>query len=83
MMILKERRRRRSRQQKLNKQPVKVYIIPLYGNAFILCIEEYEKLKANVTMLTEEKLQLQDKLEISTSGKTISILIHNLYYLLL
>ena len=44
---------------------------------FILCIEEYEKLKANVTMLTEEKLQLQDKLEISTSGKTISILIVN------
>ena len=48
----------------------------------LFCVEEYEKLKANVTMLTEEKLQLQDKLEISTSGKTISILIHNLYYLL-
>ena len=45
-------------------------------------VEEIEKLKANVTMLTEEKSQLQDKLEISTSGKTISILIHNLYYLL-
>ncbi|XP_019862287.1 PREDICTED: uncharacterized protein LOC109590875, partial [Amphimedon queenslandica] len=29
--------------------------------------EEIDKLKANVIMLTEEKLQLQDKLEISTS----------------
>ena len=48
----------------------------------LFCAEEIEKLKANVTMLTEEKLQLQDKLEISTSGKTISLLIHNLYYLL-
>ena len=45
-------------------------------------VEKIEKLKANITMLTEEKSQLQDKLEISTSGKTISILIHNLYYLL-
>ena len=45
-------------------------------------VEEIEKLKANITMLTDGKSQLQDKLEISTSGKTISILIHNLYHLL-
>ena len=43
---------------------------------------EYEKLEAKVAILNEEKSKLQDKLEIATSGRTISILIHNLYYLL-
>ena len=35
-------------------------------------VEENEKLKANITMLTEEKLQLEEKNHNST-GNTISV----------
>ena len=48
----------------------------------LFCLVECEKLEAKVAMLNEEKSKLQDKLEIATSGRTINILIHNLYYLL-
>ena len=58
-------------------------MISLYGNIMhLFCLVECEKLEAKVAMLNEEKSKLQDKLEIATSGRTINILIHNLYYLL-
>ena len=45
----------------------------------IFCVEEIEKLKANITMLTEEKLQLEEKNDNST-GNTISIASYSVYF---
>uniref|UniRef100_A0A1X7SX95 Uncharacterized protein n=1 Tax=Amphimedon queenslandica TaxID=400682 RepID=A0A1X7SX95_AMPQE len=42
-------------------------------------IEEIEKLKANITMLTEEKSELEEKNENST-GNTISIARYSVYF---
>ena len=42
-------------------------------------VEEIEKLKANITMLTEEKLQLEEKNDNST-GNSISIASYSVYF---
>ena len=57
-------------------------VICYYVIIHLFCSVECEKLEAKVAILNEEKSKLQDKLEIATSGKTVSILIHNLYHLL-
>ena len=56
----------------------KTIIVLLYDNTFF-CVEENEKLKANITMLTEEKSQLEEKNENST-GNTISIAPYSVYF---
>ena len=54
-------------------------LIWYYVMIHLFYVEEIEKLKSNITMLTEEKSQLEEKNDNST-GNTISIASYSVYF---